>query len=413
MTDAAVRASTPSPDNDAPAPEAPSSDKWRRVLIACGPGLVYLGVRLAGVLMLMLMASRGSTTTRQELTAWDGHWLLGIAEGGYEGAPANLIDANQNRTADTTLAFFPGYPGAVRAVASLPLVSYEAAGFLVTLVAGIVAAYGVARIGELVRGGSRRAGLILVALFAASPMAVVLSMTYSEALFCAFAAWALVFVLQRWWLAAAACCALAGLVRPTAFALVIAVGAAAAVYALSPRTSRVTARAGALAACFVAPAGLVGYLWWAGSQMRPEGGLIERLTAWSDLQRTGWGWSYDGGLETLRYAWATIASSDSVHAVGTILVLGCAIVLAGYCVADKVQWPVIVYGIGVLIMVVGTEGLMNTKARLLLAAFVLLIPVAVRLAQRSDRFVLGTLAAAAIASGWFGAQALVGYAYAI
>jgi len=56
---------------------------------------------------------------------------------------------------------------------------------------------------------------VLAALFAASPMAVVLSMTYSEALFCAFAVWSLAFLLDRRWLWAGVCCALSGLVRPT------------------------------------------------------------------------------------------------------------------------------------------------------------------------------------------------------
>ena len=47
-------------------------------------------------------------------------------------------------------------------------------------------------LGRSVRTGSTKSALVLVTLFAASPMAVVLSMTYSEATFCAFAVWALV-----------------------------------------------------------------------------------------------------------------------------------------------------------------------------------------------------------------------------
>ena len=67
-----------------------------------------------------------------------------------------------------------------------------------------MAAYGLTRLGELVPGGSRRAGLLLVGLFAAAPMGVVLSMTYTEALFCALTAWALVGVLRRQWVLAGA-----------------------------------------------------------------------------------------------------------------------------------------------------------------------------------------------------------------
>jgi len=44
----------------------------------------------------------------------------------------------------------------------------------------LVLAHGLARLGQLVPGGSRRSGLLLVALVAAAPMGVVWSMTYSE-----------------------------------------------------------------------------------------------------------------------------------------------------------------------------------------------------------------------------------------
>ena len=104
-----------------------------------------------------------------------------------------------------------------------------AAALAVSVVSGIAFAYALVRLAEPVPGGSRRAGLVLVALVAAAPMGVVFSMGYSEALFCALAAWALVGVLQRQWVLAGACCAAAGLVRPTAAALIAAVGLAALV----------------------------------------------------------------------------------------------------------------------------------------------------------------------------------------
>jgi Gpi18-like mannosyltransferase len=118
----------------------------------------------------------------------------------------------------------------------------------------------------------------LVALFAAEPMGVVLSMTYTEALFCALALWALVGVLERRWLLAGLCTAAAGLVRWTALALVITVGLAAVVSLARRRESR------PLIALLIAPAGLIGYLWWTGVQVRPGG---EQLRAWFDLERQG------------------------------------------------------------------------------------------------------------------------------
>ena len=108
----------------------------------------------------------------------------------------------QAQRPETPLAFFPGYPALVRWVDGLPGVDLIGAAFTVSLVSGVFCAYGLHRLGRRVRGGSREAGLILVALFAASPMAVVLSMTYSEATFCALAAWSLVGVVERRWILA-------------------------------------------------------------------------------------------------------------------------------------------------------------------------------------------------------------------
>jgi hypothetical protein len=72
-------------------------------------------------------------------------------------------------------------------------------------------------------------GLVLVALWAGAPMAIVLTMPYTEGLFVALAAWALVGVLeQKWWLAGV-CTVFAGLVRSIALALIAVVVVAAGI----------------------------------------------------------------------------------------------------------------------------------------------------------------------------------------
>ncbi len=174
-------------------------------------------------------------TLSGELSSWDGEWFLGIAQGGYNDVPTRLFDAFGRRSAETPLAFFPGYPALVRWVDGLPGVDVAGAAFAVSLISGLFCAYGLFELARAVRGGSSRAGLMLVTLFAASPMAVVLSMTYSEATFCAFAAWALVGVVKKRWILAGVCCAAAGLVRPTAAALIAAVGLAALVAVIGER----------------------------------------------------------------------------------------------------------------------------------------------------------------------------------
>jgi hypothetical protein len=56
---------------------------------------------------------------------------------------------------------------------------------------------------------------------------------------------------------------------------------------------------------------------------------------------------------------------------------------------------------------------MNSKARLLLPAFVLLVPVAIGLARRHPATVVLTLTALAAFGAWFGGYALTLWPYAI
>ena len=194
-------------------------------------------------------------------------------------------------------------------MAGLPGVGATAAALAVSVVSGIAFAYALVRLAEHVPGGSRRAGLVLVALVAAAPMGVVFSMGYSEALFCALAAWALVGVLQRQWVLAGACCAAAGLVRPTAAALIAAVGLAALVAITRRRDSWRP-----WAAATLAPLGLAAYLGFVALRTGQWDG-------WFTLQRRGWGLAFDGGPSTLRFTREVLVTAPSVLEVVTVAVL--------------------------------------------------------------------------------------------
>ncbi|MDT7639834.1 MAG: hypothetical protein QOC83_4122, partial [Pseudonocardiales bacterium] len=178
-------------------PTSAFSARAGRFLAAAAPSLVWLAVRLVGVLTLGWLSALNGDQLLTRLSVWDGQWLLAIAGGGYDGVPLGLVDAFGHRNPTTPLAFFPGYPAAVGVLRFVTGTDLELAGLLVSLLAGLVLAQGLARLGELVPGGSRWSGLLLVGLVAAAPMGVVWSMTYSEGLFCACAVWALVGVLRR------------------------------------------------------------------------------------------------------------------------------------------------------------------------------------------------------------------------
>ncbi|PPK65857.1 hypothetical protein V5P93_000253 [Actinokineospora auranticolor] len=389
-------------DDDAESAPTGARVRWSpaQALRLLTPALVFLGVREIGLLGLSWMSEKKGASASEALRSWDGQWFLSIAANGYAGVPDHLVDAFGRRSPETPLAFFPGYPTLVGWVNDLGFDLVPAA-LAVTIVFGVVCAYGLTRLGELVPGGGRRTGLALVALFAASPMSIVLSMAYSEAMFCAFAIWALVFVLERQWLEAGLACAVAGLVRPTAAALILAVGLAAVV-AVVRRQDGWRPWVGGL----VAPLGLLGYLAWVGFQTGEWNG-------WFALQERGWDSGFDGGKATVKFSVDVLGDGRSVLEVATVALIVVALVLVAVAVRQRMPWPVLVYTVGVLVMDLCSNGLMNSKVRLMVPAFALLVPIAIGLAKRKTSTAVTALAAVAVTGSWFGAYALTAWGYAI
>ncbi len=386
--------------------EAATPPRWtvRRAGRLLAPALIFLGIREFGLLVLTWMAAATDRSVSEALRSWDGQWFLAIAQGGYRGVPPELVDAFGQRSAETPLAFFPGYPTVVRwfaAVDGSGGIGLVTASFTVTIVSGVACSYALVRLGSHIRGGSRRTGLILVALFAATPMSIVLSMAYSEAMFCALAAWSLVGVLERRWVLAGVCCAAAGLVRSTGAALVLTVGLAV-VIAIVKRRDGWRPWVGGL----IAPAGLIAYLAWVGSRTGEWDG-------WFKLQERGWGTGFDGGAATVKFSLEALADARSVLEVTTVGLIVVALVLLVIAIVRKVEWPLVLYAAAVLAMDLCANGLMNSKARLMLPAVTLLIPVALALAKRKPSTAVLTLCALAVAGSWFGAYSITSWGYAI
>ncbi|PWW65983.1 glycosyltransferase family protein [Actinokineospora spheciospongiae] len=401
-TDVTRSAPDRAPEQPVEVPEAPGSRRvdWGRLVHLVLPAVVYLGIRQVSLLMLTWLSDHKGVRASDVLRSWDGDWFLAIAEGGYSGVPTKLVDAYGRHSMETPLAFFPGYP---KVVGLLTWLGFQpvASALAVSVVAGIACAYALTRLGELVRGGSRRVGLVLVALFAGSPMAISLSMAYSEALFCAFAAWSLVFLVQRRWVYAGLWCALAGLVRTTGAALVLAVGLAALIAVIGRKQGWRPWVGGLLA-----PIGLLGYLGWVAVRTGEWNG-------WFALQERGWDSHFDWGAATWRFTVNRLADGRSILEVGTVALIALSLVLVGVAVRHRLEWPLFAYGVGVLVMDLGANGMMGSKARLMVPAFTLLIPVAVALAKRRTSTVLLVLAGFTLVGSWFGAYALTAWGYAI
>lgn len=367
---------------------------------AAVPTVVYLAIKLFGIVMLAALSAANGESVGENLNAWDAKWYLEIAANGYAGVDPSMVDGHGDRHPGTSMAFFPGLPLLIRLVATLGGITVFAAGVLVSLAAGVCCAHGLARLGRLV-GGSERAGLLLVALFAAAPMSIVLSMPYTEATFCALAVWALLGVVERRWLLAGVCCAAAGLLRPTAAALVAVVGLAALVAIIRRRDGAWPWVAGLLA-----PVGMLGYLGWVAARIgRPDGYFV--------VQQRGWSSAFDGGAATAGFVVETLFGERSAFETFTAWIVLAAIALLIVCVRWGMPWPLVLFAFLVLLLDLGSNGLMYSKVRLMLPAFPLLLPVAVGLAARRRTTAVGTTALFVCFGTWFGAYALTVWPYAI
>jgi hypothetical protein len=363
---------------------------------------VYLAVRLCGVAVLAVMAAHNGQKLLDRLTAWDGQWYLKIAELGYQGVAGTdrAVDAAGHPYADAPWAFFPLYAWFSSLLAELPGINLLGAALLVSLGSGIAAACALQRIGRLFYP-HRPVGLILVALWAGAPMAIVLSMPYTEALFVALAAWALVGVLEKQWWLAGICCIFAGLARSTASALIVVVVAAAVVAVWRGRN-----RWPAIACAVMAPLGLAGY--WTAVAARTGS-----ITGWQDIERIGWHTRFDGGQQAVQFVIGALTHDGSVMQTATALIMLGAIALSVLTVTTRLPWPLAAYAIGVAALAIATAGFPAMKARFLLPAFPLLIPIAVGLASRKPKTIVATVAAAVLVGAWFSGHGLTSWHYAI
>ncbi|MFF7185782.1 hypothetical protein ACFZAR_11145 [Streptomyces sp. NPDC008222] len=352
----------------APAPPGPrNSDRVRPAgggrqlptTAAAALGL-FLVARLCGGLVLALVArSAGKHPLLLLGHSWDSVWYLGIASHGYG------LTLRNSTGVHCDLAFFPLYPGLVRAVTTLTPLGGVEAGLLVSWTAAVVAAYGIYRIGVRLHGPA--VATALVALWGLLPHSVVLSMAYTEPVLTACAAWSLYAVLTRRWVWAGALAAFAGLSRPNGCSVAVAVLASAAHEVWRARGRGVSHRLWTGAA--LAPLGWSSYVLWVGRRRGdPLGGYftVQRL----------WGSQFDFGHGALRFTEHMALHGTRLLFPMALVILGVSSVLFGLLIADRAPLPLVVYSGVLLVIALGGSGFFESKPRFLLPAFPLLTVVA-------------------------------------
>ncbi|MEU9198466.1 hypothetical protein [Streptomyces sp. NPDC048332] len=386
-----VTAARPRPDRP------PVRGRAAAALVTAAPALgAYAAVRMVGLVVFRAAASAAGKDAPHLLSErWDSVWYQRVAENGY-GYTVTLPDGGIH----SDLAFFPLLPALERAIAEMTPLGLAGAGLLVAWSAGLLAAWGIFAVGARLYG--RRAGVVLATLWGVYPTAFVQSMAYTETLFTALAAWSLYAALTRRWIVAGGLCALAGLTRPSAAALIAALAISAAVtlvreYRGGAVDGLVRRHARMLLGVALAPLGWLAYVVFVAVR---EGSPF----AYFDVQAQ-WGNSIDGGAALASFIFG-LPLPGMLGLCAALAALGW---LVSLCVRQRQPLPVLVYGIAVVVISLIGSGYFGSRPRLMMPAFPLLLPPAVALARlRSTARTVTVLAVLAAGSAAYGAWTLLG-----
>lgn len=390
------------------------ADSWqeraRALVVRFGPAVwCYALLKLIGFTVFMKLLSfsgeyakkparfGGGANPWDVLASWDGWWYQQVAQFGYHPALVPVPGGTGGFVVEqNSAAFFPLYPGLMRLVSDVTGLGLYGAGMLVSVVASLFAAAGIYAVVEKLSGNAR-AGVIAAGIWAIAPGSGAEWAIYSDSTFVALAAWACYCVMTRRWVLAGAITLVAGLNRPTAAALIGAVGLAALVE-LWRRESGVLRP---LAGLLLAPLGLLGYVAWVGWRTGEWGGYFR-------LQHDAWLHYFDWGQGT----WAAIRGvllgrTDYPFAFpvpdlfATLIVFSLPALIA-LLIRLRPPLVLIAYTLATIVSVLGSLGIFGNVSRYLLPAFPLFVPLAIGMRKLSWPVLATVLGAGAIASGWYG-----------
>jgi Gpi18-like mannosyltransferase len=342
------------------AEQAPGSDRGigRGVALAL---VVFAASRLVTFLTALAITTVAGVSLTEVLARWDGGWYLAVVGHGYPDAVAT----GHGVQAQTTIAFFPGYPLLIKA-GSVTGLSPAVTGVVVSTLTGAAASVVLwllaARVTD-VRSANRT-----VVLFCFFPAAFVLSMVYAEAVFVLLVAGCLLaLVLERWALAGLAA-ALAGLVRPNGLVLAACCGWAAIQAIRRDGSWR------PIIAPLLAPTGTLAFLWYL--YLRTGDPL-----AYVHTQKRGWDQGFDFGVSNVRSAMSIVASRRAELYV--LVIVACLIGVAAalyFLVRWRLPAPLLIYVVGIVGLALLSSNTTSVP-RFLLSAFPLLIPIARQLSS--------------------------------
>lgn len=381
----------------------------RHLLLAWPVFAVFTAQRLLTVAFLYRESGDLSALVKR----WDAGWYLELAQGGY--VYPNLTPDGRVRASN--LAYFPLFPWLVRQVGDTGLLSLSQALVVVSWLGGLLAVWAIFAVGNALYG--RWAGVSLAALWGMAPASIALTMGYPEGLFTATAAAALLCLVRRRPVWAGACAAVAGLLRPSAVAVIVMIGvyflvelgrwlawrrfdaadsAASSGVAATPAQAAgrdFPVRAGVGVA--LSTVGLGAFMLYVGARTGEVFGYFTVQGQWG--QKTAGFADYWLGIERgLFGAEPGSLISVTIAAAMAYVLLFCLIVFD-----RRLVWAS-VYAAGILLLSLTHVTFQHVYARQLLPAFVLLIPLARLRVPRAGAIL--ALAVGSILMSWGNAQFL-------
>jgi hypothetical protein len=352
---------------------------------------VVVGIALA------ILGARGLSPAKV-LDRWDGKFYEQIAAQGYVHQLSFLADGQPARM---NIAFFPLYPFAMRGLNLVTRLPLEACGVLISVLAAVAAAVGLAIL-IAPRLGVRTA-LLSVVVWAVGVDSLIQSMVYVQALIAALAVWSVIALRSRRWLTAALLAGLAGLCHSTALGVILVVELAAGLAAWRAlRSETVRAALRPAAAMLVAPLGLLGYLVFLAIR-------FDRWDAWFLAESApGWSSKFDFGRYSAKLLLSQLDGSDfgtrngTAHIVATCWMLP-ALAITVLLVRDRfraraVPWELSATVVVTLAMILTNAGPWACKPRFLIPCVGLAVLPASALARMDRRRRWGLVVALTVVS---------------
>ena len=328
--------------------------------------LLFVSVRAIVLLVLWALASVRDRSVRLVFVRWDAQWYRRIAEHGY-GFTASTSDGRHL----SDYAFFPAQPLIERLIHFLTGLSALDAGIVISAVSSVIAAAGIYQIARATY--DEKVAFYSTLLWAAIPIGIVESLSYSESLFTALAAWSLYLTLRRRWVWAALLASLASFTRPIGLAVSLAVMVSLVMEIWSKRLS---ANPSNLLALFLAPSGWVLYLGYVSIKVKNFSGYF--------AIESRWGNGFDGGVHFLKWTMHLLFSKSVISGIAVLVAVGLLIWLLVICFQQNQPVPLLVFATVLVAIALTTSGYFGSKPRYLLPGFSLLFPIA-RLVERQSR----------------------------